>query len=263
MANSLGSVVWGSSPAITISFSYDYQRSGANMQYQVYGSVAPLARPHYFGYPIYMATYLDGVLVNSQEVKPKLPDTWSSPYPYASGWHSVSNKTSGTTALSINVYSGSGSSRNEWYSYTLYVSPAQSSIVSVQPFNVEDAFSVGVTKYSSNFTDNLTIALGDKTIKTISGYTNGSEIRLNNSELLEVYNAMADRTEEFTFTLSTYSGSSLVGTSTAKADGTTAGTARLRLASAWVRAVVWENVNGIWKRSIANVKAADEWRRGT
>lgn len=263
MANSLGSVAWGSNPAITISFSYDYQRSGANMQYQIYGSVAPLTKPHYFGYPIYMATYLDGAMVNAAEVKPQRPDTWTTPYSYASGWHSVSGKTSGTTSLSINVYSGAGSSRNEWYSFSLYVSPAQSSIASVQPFNVEDAFSVTVTKYSTDFVDNLTISLDGKIIKSLSNYTSGEQIRLNNSELLDVYNAMADRTQEFTFALSSYSGSDLVGTSTATAEGTIAGTVRLRLASAWTRALVWRNVNGVWKRSIANIKSGGEWRRGT
>ena len=57
----LGSIVWGSGPNITGSIAYDYQRSGADMQYKVKVTIHTLPySDSYFGYPIYATIRLDG-----------------------------------------------------------------------------------------------------------------------------------------------------------------------------------------------------------
>jgi len=118
----LGSVSWGSAPTIGVVFAYDYQRNGTNMLYRVRVTVSPVSGSSYFGYPIYVNLSLDGsAVISGETVKAAGPSTWTGNIVYESGWMSL-YKTSGTTALSIRLYSGSGSTRDTTYSYTLPVS---------------------------------------------------------------------------------------------------------------------------------------------
>ena len=140
--------------------------------------------------------------------------------------------------------------------------PRGSKIGTVNPFNLEDAFSVPITKYSTAFTDKLDIALGSTSIKSIDGYTSGASISLSDAELLKAYNALSANTEPFTFTVSTYNGTALVGTSTATANGTAVGTCRVNANGTWKRGLVWIKENGKWKRAIMQVNKASVWKRG-
>ena len=56
----LDSIQWGGTPKIGVSFGYDSRRSGGDMQYRIYVTVAPLTGAAYFGYPIYLTVYVDG-----------------------------------------------------------------------------------------------------------------------------------------------------------------------------------------------------------
>ena len=60
MSITLDTVNWGSAPSIGVTFSYDSQRSGQDMRYRIYASLAPVTGGSYFGYPIYISLYLDG-----------------------------------------------------------------------------------------------------------------------------------------------------------------------------------------------------------
>ena len=118
----LDSVTWGSAPAIGVGFGYDQQRSGANMLYRVRITVAPVGGGSYFGYPIYADLSLDGDrLFSGVSLKAASPSTWAGAITWESGWMSIC-KTAGTTALTVHLYSGSGSGRSEEYRYTLPVS---------------------------------------------------------------------------------------------------------------------------------------------
>lgn len=122
-------VRWTSnSPKIDLSFYYEKQRSGANMQYRIKTRIRPLTETSSsgsFGYPIIETIKLDGSeVVSGHQLKGTSPSRWSSAIEYTTGWFTVSNKTSGTTSLSIKVYSSSGSSRSQTYSYSLEVDPA-------------------------------------------------------------------------------------------------------------------------------------------
>ena len=127
MSITLDTVNWGSAPSIGVTFSYDSQRSGQDMRYRICASLAPVTGGSYFGYPIYISLYLDGdCAVSGDTVKAASPDRWSSGIEYDSGWITVSGKSSGTTDLTVRLYSGSGSSRDQRYSYALDVEPGSS-----------------------------------------------------------------------------------------------------------------------------------------
>ena len=113
---------WGSGPAIGVAFDYDSQRSGTNMLYRVRVTISPVGGGSYFGYPIYVNLSLEGTtLVSGATIKAANPNTWSSAIVYESGWISV-YKTSGSAALTVRLYSGSGSARSTDYSFSLPVS---------------------------------------------------------------------------------------------------------------------------------------------
>ena len=233
---SLGSKLWGTGPDTTLNFSYEKQRSGADMKYRIKISVEPLPYSEsYFGYPIYMKTSLAGTVVDTHTVKSASPGQWSSAITYTTGWFTVSNKTSGTTALSLNVYSGNGNSRNKTYSYSLAVDPAGSALGTISNFTIGNAIDIPITKYDSSFTDTLEISVGGTIVKTISGITSGYDVSFTSSELSTIYSKIPNVTSAtFTFKLTTKSGSTTVGTSTKTATGTIASTVKPTISSVTV-----------------------------
>lgn len=156
---SLGTVSWGSSPVIDIVFTYDYYRSGANMVYNVHVSVQPVTGAKYFGYPIYVEVKMDGAAHGSGTIKAASPSQWSGALNWSTGNQTISNKTSGSTSLSIRVYSGSGSTRNTTYSYSMAVSPAGSDI-STPSGTLGVQQTITITKQNAAFTDTITYSCG-------------------------------------------------------------------------------------------------------
>ena len=146
---------------------------------------------------------------------------------------------------------------------TFDVIPRGSVINSVSNFNLEDSFSVSVTKYSSSFTDTLAIKYGGTTIKTITGYTSGASINLSDTEILTAYNALGTNTSgTFTFNLTTKSGSTTIGTDSDTATGTARGTMQINVNGVWKRAVPHINVGGTWKRCVVYFNDNGNWERG-
>lgn len=140
--------------------------------------------------------------------------------------------------------------------------PRGSIIGTIFAFNFEDTFSVPVTKYSDSFTDDLTIKLGSATIKTITGYTNGTAINLTDDELLAAYNALGENmSASTTFETVTKSSGTQIGTSSGTATGTAAGTVHVKTGGDWKRAVPHVKAGGVWKKAIMLVKDTD-WKRG-
>ena len=122
----LDSIRWGGVPQIGVSFGYESQRSGSSMQYRIWVTIDPLTGASYFGYPIYLSVYVDGSGVTSgYTMKAASPNRWSSAITYNSGWVTVTGYGS-YVPLSIRLYSGSGSSRDDSYSYTLPVERVES-----------------------------------------------------------------------------------------------------------------------------------------
>ena len=158
----LGSIVWGSGPNITGSIAYDYQRSGANMQYKVKVTIHTLPySDSYFGYPIYATIKLDGTTkVTGHRIKAASPSVWEEALVYETGWLTVSGKSSGTTALSVNLYSGSGEDRDKTYSYALYVVPAASTMT-FDAFTMGSAGTITVSRSGSSYTHTISYTFGE------------------------------------------------------------------------------------------------------
>lgn len=211
----LGSEVWGSGPKIPMEFAYEKQRSGADMQYRVRVTISTLSGTSYFGYPIYLALTMDGVSRVVTTLKNASPSQWSSAITYTSPWYTVANKTSGSTSVVFNVYSGSGSSRNKTYSYSMGVDPAASTL-STSSGTLGTDLTLTVTKYNSGFTHTIKYTCGtasgtictkvsDTAVKWTS--TTGNTVALSSQNT-------TGQSVTVKFTIETYSGSSLVGTNT-------------------------------------------------
>lgn len=214
----LGSSRWtDSNPAITLSFAYEKQRSGANMQYRAQITISGLSGTGYFGYPIYMKLTIGGTLRETKTLKEVSPSQWSSAITYTSPWYTVSNKTTGTTPVSFNVYSGLGSSRTGTYSYNMGVDPAASTI-SASSGTLGTRLTLTLTRYNSSFTDTITYKCGTATGTVASGSTAASvywDTTNGNTVALAAQNTTGPSVT-VTFTVTTYSGSTQVGTNTAR-----------------------------------------------
>lgn len=210
---SLGSVTWGSGPSIPISFEYEKKRSGADMQYRVKVTIASITGGSYFGYPIYLGLTIDGKSLGDTTLKSASPATWSSAIAYTSPWYTVSGKTSGTTPVSFRVYSGSGSSRNNTYTYSMGVDPA-ASLVSAPNGTLATKLSLTVTRYNTGFTHTITYKCGTETGEVCSKSTASSVdwVADNGNTLALASQNTSGQTVSVTFTITTYNGTSVVGT---------------------------------------------------
>lgn len=211
---SLGSANWGSSPVIPIAFAYEKKRSGADMQYRVQVTIASITGTHYFGYPIYLDVTIGGTSLGAVTMKTANPARWESAITYTSGWHTVSNKTSGTTSVSFKMYSGSGSTRNNTYTYSMEVDPAAST-VSASNGTLATALSLNVTRYNTGFTHAIVYYCGDAA-GTVCDKTTASTITWNTTNgnvLALALQNTTGQTVNVKFTIITYNGTDVVGTS--------------------------------------------------
>lgn len=209
----LASFNWGTGPKIPMTFAYEHQRSGADMQYRVQVTIGALSTSSsYFGYPIYMKLTMDGVLRETTTLKSASPNQWSSAITYTSPWYTVSNKTSGSTVVSFNMYSGSGSTRNDTYSYSMVVDPAASRMTSPNGTLGTDLY-LSVTKYNSDFTHTISYACGSATgyVCTNSSATSVAWGTGNGNTVALASQNTAGQSVTVQFTIITYSGGSEVG----------------------------------------------------
>ena len=211
------SAAWGSGPNITAKFEYAYQRSGADMQYKVRITVNTLPySSSYFGYPIYATIKLDGTTkVSGHQIKAGSPAQWPSAIVYTTDVLTAAGKTSGTTQLIINLYSGSGESRSVNYTYSLSVAPAASNVDSVSNISTGSAVSVKWTPRNKDFTFNLIFKIGSKTIKSATGIRPGSTSQYVYTGYTIPHSEIPNAgSSSVTVTLETYSGSTRVGSDT-------------------------------------------------
>ena len=206
----LGSIVWGSGPNITGSIAYDYQRSGADMQYKVKVTIHTLPySDSYFGYPIYATIKLDGTAkVTGHRIKAASPSVWEEALVYETGWLTVSGKSSGTTVLSVNLYSGSGEDRDKTYSYALYVVPAASTMT-FDAFTMGSAGTITVSRSGSSYTHTISYTFGEAsgTIVTKSAGTS-----ISWTPPLDLARQIPNATQSTgVLRIDTYSGSTRIG----------------------------------------------------
>ena len=101
-------------------------------------------------------------------------------------------------------------------SFTLPTINRISTITSIAGANTSDELAVNYTEYVSSYTNNLIIKLGSTTLQTITNYTSGASFTLSDSALNTIYSSVTSaKTATLSFSLQTYSGSLLLGTSDA------------------------------------------------
>lgn len=211
----LADITWSaSSPKITGSIYYNYQRSGADMQYKVKIVLDKLLyADSAYGYNILATIKLDGTTkISAHQIKGN--GTYASGgYTYETGWLTVANKTTGTTALSVNIYTTSDPDRiNKTYSYSLTVAPAASGIDSAAGINTGNAVCVKWTPKNKDFTFNLTFTIGGKTVKSATGIKPGGTAQYTYDDYIIPHSAVPNaNSATVTVTLATYSGSTKVG----------------------------------------------------
>lgn len=221
MASLAKNVVWGSSPTNYFNFSYTKQRSGTTQQYKITVSCQPCTGASYFGYPIYLSISLDGTTkVSAYTLKAASPSRWSSAIEYTTGWLSVSNKVSGTTALSIRIYSGSGSTRDTTYKYTLPID-VTTSTVSATNANIGGKSTITIKRMNSSLTHTLEYKMdGQSSYTSIATKTASTSISW--TVPTSAY-ALVPSAKKIGITIrcTTYSGSTAIGSDTCEIEATT------------------------------------------
>lgn len=240
MATTLGSPTWGSGPAIPCRWTYDRRRNGAAMEYRVYGYVNTDQATRHFGYYIDASVSISGATSYSTRLKENNPSTWSSQLTFDTGWKTVSNKTSGTTGVTITLSTNAPRGASSW-SYSMTVDPAGSTLNAPNGV-LGEAQTLTLTRYSSNFTDSLSWACGASsgTLATKSSATSFSFT----PALTLANEAPSANSVTITYTISTYSGDTLVQTQTKTATYTIPDTVKPTAALALSDASGYESTYG-------------------
>ena len=135
----------------------------------------------------------------------------------ASGNYTFNHNSAGEKSFSVQIQAGiytyavncTGSG-----SFTLPTINRISVINSITGANTSDELAVAYTEYVAAYTNNLIIKLGNTTLQTITNYNSGASFTLSDSALNTIYSSVTSaKTATLSFSLQTYSGSLLIGTS--------------------------------------------------
>ena len=108
------------SPAIYVTYYYEYKRVDKDMYYRFQYVIEPVKGQSYFGYTIKTNIGLaDTTPLENKTLKSASPSQWSNNITYTTSWFKVTNKTSGTTYAKIRLYSGGGEERDLAKTYYL------------------------------------------------------------------------------------------------------------------------------------------------
>lgn len=135
----------------------------------------------------------------------------------ASGNYTLAHNNAGQKSFSVQIQAGiytyavncTGSG-----SFTLPNISRISTITAVNGTTTSDVLSVNYTEYVTSYTNNLIIKLNNTTLDTITNYTSGAIFSLSDEALQIIYNNVrTSSTATLNFSLQTYDGSTLLGTS--------------------------------------------------
>ena len=117
---------------------------------------------------------------------------------------------------------------------TLPPIPRASDLTAFTDFNIEDTWKIGVNKKYSGFRDDLQIYCGSNLIKSISNYENGGTILFTAAEKQTIFNLMKTvNSTVFTATITTFNGTTKIGSSSRTAVGTIYNAAPLISSFTW------------------------------
>lgn len=180
------------------------------MQYRVYGYVNTDQSTKYFGYYIDTRVTAAGTQRLYTRLKENSPSQWSTQYTFDTDWFTVSNKTSGTTSITITLETNAPRGNSSW-SYSMAVDPAGSTLsASNGTLGVQQTLTL--TRYSSGFTDSITWACGTAS-GTITTKSSATSFTFTPPLSLANQNTTGN-TVMITFTVTTYSGNDTVQTQT-------------------------------------------------
>ena len=137
----------------------------------------------------------------------------------ASGNYTFTHNSQGQKSFSVQIQAGiyyyavncTGSG-----SFTLPTISRISDITAVGGSNTSDVLSVTYTEYVASYKNNLIIKYGNTTLQTITDYQSGAGFTLSDSALNTIYNSVTTaKTVTLSFTLQTFDGGLLLGTSDA------------------------------------------------
>jgi len=221
---------FATSPKAYWTIKYEHRRNGSDMQYRFYWNVWLGSSGSWWYNAFKLPLYLNGTNVETIQVKTYNDSEKGWNKSGTTGWYTVSGKTSGTVPFYAQLVDTGGYAQTGWNvqdtsaTYNLYVDPAGSDLGAISNFTIGNAITIPITKYSSDFRDDLVIKYGSTTVKTVSGITNGASVNFTTSELNTIYSLMSTvNSGTFSFTITTYSGSTSVGTSSRTATGSITG----------------------------------------
>ena len=137
----------------------------------------------------------------------------------ASGNYTFNHNSAGEKSFNVSIQAGiytyavncTGSG-----SFALPTINRISKITAISGSNTSDSLSVTYTEYVAAYTNNVIIKLGNTTLQTITNYNSGASFTLSDSALNTIYSSVTSaKTATLSFSLQTYSGSLLIGTSDA------------------------------------------------
>lgn len=212
MANVIGTTQWSTSPRMYFSVDYSNSRSGSNVNYTVTVKVWTNSSGAWYNNIVSAYIVADGVERGTIDVKSRTSGTIGTS-PYSKSLSFSVSKTSGTVSLSVSIVDrgfGSGWSVRSTKSGTMSVPPAASTMGSVSAGTTLSGPTINVTKYSSGFTDNISISYNGKTISR-NNFTS-SKLSFTEAERLLIFQAQgAGTTKAWSISGTTYSGSSKLG----------------------------------------------------
>lgn len=155
---------WTSStkPKINITYAYQRSRSGSDMVYSFKITVdGGVTGESYFGYPINSEITLNGNIVDTHQIKGISPSQWSSAIPYTTGNFTVANALYGTVPVTFRIYSGSGNTRNESYSFDLVVDSTPSTLSAYpSPVVIQQTGGYTISPADPDYTHQLSLVYG-------------------------------------------------------------------------------------------------------
>lgn len=201
---------WGSGPAIPVEFSYSRYRNGADMVYRVYVEVKPLTGNHYFGYGIRVSSNIGGQTTTTT-IKNASPSQWSNSLIFDSGDKTITNKTSGTTALTITLTGIDAPRGSQTYTYNLPIDPAMSDVSATNAY-IGEASTITINKSNSSFTHTLQYQVGNGTATNIVVKTSASSYSW--TVPTSFYSTLGANNKQMVVRINclTYSGNTLIGT---------------------------------------------------
>lgn len=220
MIDIINSVKCHSSPTIYWTIQYEYKRTGSDMYYRFYWKVWLPLSDSYYDYGIALKLYLDGV-AKTITVKNEDVNVYNWTKEGTTAWYKVAGKTSGTTSFYAQLYDTSRSKVMTTSStYNLVVAGAASVLGKIANFVIGDDIPISITKYDDAYWDELVISYGNTQIMMIDGIYGDLEVWFDEADLNVIYGLMETvKSGTFTFTLTTYAESGVLGTSVQTATG--------------------------------------------